>query len=163
MHSGSGTNVTSISASSTATESTAYILPGADGTSGQVLSTDGNGNLSWEDSGGDDRTIGGVFSTGAISSNLNNYDVDETQTYIRINATSNINLTGLDATDVEDGQTIIIVNVGTANITIRNQSSNSIAANRIITGGGNITLNTDGSVTLWYDAVSQRWRVRASF
>jgi hypothetical protein len=164
LHSGTGNNTTSLIANSSATTTTAYILPAEDGANGEFLSTDGAGNLSWESAGSsDNRTIGGVDSPGSISTDQNNYDIDETQTYIRIDATGNFDLTGLDATGVVDGQTIVIVNIGTGKINIRNQSTNSTAANRIITGGGNITLNTDGSVTLWYDATSQRWRVKAAF
>jgi hypothetical protein len=49
--SGSGTNKITFKSNSMATDIT-YTLPAQDGTAGQVLKTDGNGNLSWVDAGG---------------------------------------------------------------------------------------------------------------
>lgn len=48
--------------------STTYTLPSADGTSGQVLSTNGSGTLSWTSAGGGSGTVTSVSWTGGIVS-----------------------------------------------------------------------------------------------
>ena len=52
LYSSGGNFTTTIQANSTATSTETYILPATDGASGQVLSTDGSGQLSWASAGG---------------------------------------------------------------------------------------------------------------
>lgn len=53
----------------------------------------------------------------------------------------------------------VLVNVGSQSIVLANESSLSVAANRMITGtAGNITVAPSESVSLVYDGVSSRWR-----
>jgi hypothetical protein len=53
-----------------------------------------------------------------------------------------------------------IVNVGANTFNLANQNAGSVAANRIITGtGADIAIAADGSVLLWYDIATARWRV----
>jgi uncharacterized membrane protein len=57
---------TTLNASNTTINSVAYTWPGSDGTSGQVLSTNGSGTLSWDDAGtkiGDVKTSSGETAT----------------------------------------------------------------------------------------------------
>ena len=68
-------------------------------------------------------------------------------------------LTGIDATAVQDGDTVVLTNLGAATITITNQDVASLAANRIDLGSYSGTLATDDSCTLKYDTTSGFWRV----
>jgi len=70
---GDGTHYTTIAAHGTTTTSEAYTLPAADGTSGQVLSTDGNGVMSWASAATGDVTdvIGGL----GLDSDANSGDI----------------------------------------------------------------------------------------
>jgi len=53
----------------------------------------------------------------------------------------------------------VITNVGSNNIVLANQSTSSLAPNRIITiAGTTVTLAPNDSVTLWYDITTARWR-----
>src|SRR3989344_4374782 len=61
--SGGGTNYTGFKAPATLVGDVTYTLPTADGTSGQLLSTNGTGTLSWATGGG---TITGSGTTGQI-------------------------------------------------------------------------------------------------
>lgn len=63
--SGSGTNYSSFQAQAQAADIT-YILPAADGSSGQVLSTNGGGGLAWITAGGGSGTVTS-FSAGNLS------------------------------------------------------------------------------------------------
>jgi hypothetical protein len=73
------------------------------------------------------------------------------------NATTS-EITGIAAGS--DGRNLIIVNVGTDDIIIRNQAGLSSASNRVITGtGSNIKLSQNQSVIVVYDATTARWRV----
>lgn len=75
------------------------------------------------------------------------------------NATTS-NLTGIDATAVQDGDTFELTNVGTENILILSEELGSVAANRILTEDGfNHVLKPDGTATIRYDGTTSRWRV----
>ncbi len=59
-----------------------------------------------------------------------------------------------------DGMILYIFNTNSSTLTINNQNTGSLAANRIITHtGGNFNLSTVGGVTLIYDGSSSRWRI----
>lgn len=71
--SGSGTNYTALKAQAQAANVT-YTLPAADGTSGQVLSTNGSGTLSWATaSGGGGGTPGGLTGDYQINGGSNTF------------------------------------------------------------------------------------------
>ena len=112
----------------------------------------------WASSGSSGGTIYSVGSV-TLSTDQNDYVVDFTKTIIRINATSNMVITGIDASTATDGQMIIISSVGTSRVRIREQNTGSSAANRFITGVGNIDLYTNGIAAFIYDATTQRWRL----
>lgn len=58
-----------------------------------------------------------------------------------------------------DPRTLVLIATG-GPLILRNEDSDSTAANRIITGtGGDLTIPDEYGVTLRYDAVSSRWRV----
>jgi exopolysaccharide biosynthesis protein len=62
----------------------------------------------------------------------------------------------------QDGKIVILFNTTAQNMTIANESANSLAANRILTmsGADETTVGT-GNITLIYDSTAQRWIVTA--
>lgn len=76
----------------------------------------------------------------------------------RINATSNTNLSGIDATDVVDGQKITLLNIGTSRIRLRHETTSAPANQLILPGYANRNVERGESVTFIYDATSSRWR-----
>lgn len=75
------------------------------------------------------------------------------------NATTSV-ITGIDATDAEDGDTFKLTNVSANGIDIGHQDVASAAANRIITPTGvTYLLGPDESCEIIYDATTARWRI----
>ena len=71
-------------------------------------------------------------------------------------------LNGADITGVDggyDGRLLTIFNIGDR-LGVHNEGADSAPANRILTPGG-VVMNVpeNGSITLWYDYLDQRWRV----
>lgn len=117
--------------------------------------------LSYNDA-GNTLTIGTsgvvVLSPSGISTSQNNYDPGSGDV-IRLSASaSGVNITGL-VPRIEKLR--ILINIGSANnLTLNHQSSSSTAANRFITpNGGDYIVSPTGSVSLFYDDTSTRWRV----
>ena len=70
-----GTNYTAFQVGTQSGDVT-YTLPTADGSSGQVLSSNGSGVLSWADSGGGDLSFGGdTFGENKVIGSNDNYDL----------------------------------------------------------------------------------------
>jgi hypothetical protein len=70
---------------------------------------------------------------------------------------ANTSLTGIAGG--ADGRRLTIVNLGNAVIIVQNQDAGSAAANRIITTTLAATvIPAEGSMSLIYDATTQRWR-----
>ena len=68
-------------------------------------------------------------------------------------------LTGIVA-PAEDGTEIIVVNLGSADLTFINESLDSDEVNRfLLARGADMVLEADDIGTLIYDATSQRWRL----
>jgi hypothetical protein len=82
-----------------------------------------------------------------------------TASTIRLSTDASRNITGLAGG--ADGRIIIIHNVGAQNAVLLNESSASTTTNRFLFGS-DLTLAGDTSVTLRYDATSQRWRAITS-
>lgn len=76
--------------------------------------------------------------------------------YMRISSDAARNITGL-AGGVP-GRPLIITNIGSFGITLVAASASSLAANRIVTGVGNVLIAVSTGVSLIYDGVSSRWR-----
>lgn len=76
---------------------------------------------------------------------------------LRLNATTAINITGLAGG--YNGRRVTIVNVGSNQITIVNQSPLSLAANRFFTGTSDTTLVGGNTASLIYDSTSGYWRL----
>jgi hypothetical protein len=136
------------------------VLPADDGDSGEVLSTDGSGNLSWTAASGGGATVYDVDTPLQFSGNQNAYFLSTTNTVFRLDPSGNALIRGFDSAGFSDGQMVIVINVSSNNLQLRNQATQADAEDRIITPGGNtITLSENGSATLIYDGTSNRWRV----
>ena len=126
----------------------AIVLPIADGTSGQVVKTDGSGNWGW-----------------ASASTFASADVATSATIAALaSSTSMVRMTGSTATTIQGitagsaGQIIRILNVSSALITLSNQNSSATAANRILLPNGfNEIIYPNYAFELQYDATQSRW------
>lgn len=58
-----------------------------------------------------------------------------------------------------DGRWITWHNTGSNNLIFRNENALSTAANRLLLGGGDVTLRADGTAGFRYDATASRWRL----
>lgn len=93
-----------------------------------------------------------------ITSNQNNYAPGVAWLY-RLSTDASRDITGLAISQV-DGQFVRFCNVGSNNIVLKHQDTNSTAANRFLCGGAaDITLAADEQAEGWYDATTSRWRV----
>lgn len=114
---------------------------------------DGNGNQ-------------GTFSSTAtspaqITANQNNYNPGSRSHFQRWNSDASRNVTGLVfASASVDGETHVIVNVGSSNIVLVHQSASSTDINRFLNStGADITLSANQAADIVYDITTQRWRV----
>lgn len=100
----------------------------------------------------------GDISPTSISTSQNNYAPTGLSgaTVLRLTSSANVNITGL--TGGADGRFLTIYNIGTFNITLKNESGSSTAANRF-TSSGDVVLRGGECVNLSYDATSSRWRI----
>lgn len=98
-----------------------------------------------------------------ITADQNNYNPTNDGYYQRWSTDASRSITGLVFTSPGaqiGGQTHVIVNVGSNNIVLVNESASSTAANRFHNStGADITLAADQEVNCWYDATTARWRV----
>jgi len=77
---------------------------------------------------------------------------------LRLSTDASRTITGLK--DGEKNRFLYVLNVGSFNLVLANQSVSSDAANRIITGtGGNLTIAADTAEILYYDSTTVRWRI----
>lgn len=93
-----------------------------------------------------------------ITANTNDYAPTglSTANTLRLSTDASRDLTGL--TGGSDGRLMIVHNVGSNALVLKNESASSTAANRFALGGADVTLAANQSVTLQYDATSSRWR-----
>lgn len=93
-----------------------------------------------------------------ITANTDNYAPTglATANTLRLSTDASRDLTGL--TGGSDGRLMIVHNVGSNTLVLKNESASSTAANRFAFGGSDVTLAASQSVTLQYDATASRWR-----
>jgi|SRR5262245_703121 len=92
-----------------------------------------------------------------ITGDQNNYDLGDFGIVHRFTLDAPHTITGFVAPLV--ARFVIVLNVGSPNLSIANQSASSDAPNRVITrGGGSITIQGAEAIGLWYDLTDQRWR-----
>jgi hypothetical protein len=98
-----------------------------------------------------------IISPAAFAATQNNYNPAglADAVVLRLTSTGAQSITGIVAPATT--KTIIIFNIGAANIALTNASASSTAANRF-EFGGNKLLNPNEGITLWYDITTARWR-----
>ncbi|TGN09978.1 hypothetical protein [Leptospira bandrabouensis] len=95
-----------------------------------------------------------VITTSGI---INNLDISRVAVVKLTQATE---LTGLNSN--EEGRELVIFNDNTTPLTIKNESTDSTASNRIQTDtNSDVTIRQYGTVILKYDTVSSRWRIKS--
>lgn len=126
---------------------------------------------------GDGATAGGVrlakkniveiVSPAQITADQNNYSPTNLRHagVLLINSDAARNVTGmvpLTDTDSADGRTIQLYNNGAFNITLKDQSGSSTAANRFDLNSADVVLLPKTTITLRYDNSSSRWLIVGS-
>lgn len=103
--------------------------------------------------------LSGDISPAQITSNQNNYNPTGLSgaAILRINSDAARDITGLSGGS--DGREIRVYNVGSFNITLKDESSSSTAANRFALQA-DIVIAPDVGVILQYDSTSSRWRAQ---
>lgn len=99
--------------------------------------------------------IGQISTPSQITANQTNY-FPSSRSIWRLSSDASRTIFGL-----HPNFPVVLVNVGSQNIILANQSSSETTArNRIITGtGADVTLAADDTVELVYDVTTQRWRI----
>lgn len=106
-----------------------------------------------------------IFFTSTISPDQITADQDDytptdlsTAGIIRLSSDAARAITGLSGG--KQGRFIRLYNVGAFTITLNDEDSSSVAANRFTCpGSSNFAIQEAGSADLWYDGTSSRWRV----
>lgn len=100
------------------------------------------------------------MTTNSSSGALNNVSVADSSA-VRFSAATSITGFAAPSAPVDDGKSLIVANVSSAELTIVHQSTSSTAANRIDTGiDGDLTLAPGAAIELFYDTTTDRWRVK---
>lgn len=101
--------------------------------------------------------LSGVISPSSIGADQNDYSPTNLSisSTLRLTASAAYNITGLAGGAA--GRVIIIHNVGSYTITLKDESASSTAANRFALSV-DVVLGTDQSCILQYDVTSNRWR-----
>lgn len=99
-------------------------------------------------------------SPAALSTNTNDYAAGSNKSYFqRWNASTTVNVTGLSNSQV-DGQTHLLINVGSNDIVLKHQDAGSTAANRFLCStAADVTLSANQAADVIYDATQSRWLV----
>ena len=91
------------------------------------------------------------------SNGANNNITLPNKSFIRITGpTGAFNITGITKPDNPDGRVVILYNTTSQNMTITNDAT-STAANRILTGQGDVATTGIGIVSLIYSVTDARW------
>jgi hypothetical protein len=102
---------------------------------------------------------GSVSTPAQITADQNNYNPTGlgSSSILRISSDATRTITGL--VNLDGGAVVHLLNVGSNQISLANESASSSAANRFALTGSGFSITAGGSVMLFYDAVSSRWRV----
>lgn len=110
------------------------------------------------------RTISGGLVYGnsvtvAISSNVDNLVIPdlENTVLVRLDVSGNRSITGIIPVNTDDAQEIRVFNVGTGNLSFKDNDSGSDPENRFLLGGDK-NVQSDEGLTLIYDPDDDRWR-----
>lgn len=109
-------------------------------------------------------SAGGTFRTvpttpAQMTASQDNYNPGGVSRVQRWSSDASRNVTGLSISQV-DGETHMIINVGSNPIVLVNESASSTAGNRFTNStGADITLSANQAADIEYDGTSARWRV----
>lgn len=106
-------------------------------------------------------SLSGDISPAQITANQNDYNPTGLSgaSTLRLSTDASRDITGLAGG--ADGRILLIHNVGSYNLVLKDESGSSAAANRFALSS-DITLSTDQCAILQYDATTSRWRCLAS-
>lgn len=110
--------------------------------------------------------LSGVITPDSFATRQDNYNPTglSTSNNLRLTATSaasdNNVISGFAAPSTI--KTLCLTNIGTISIVLSNNSTNSLAANRILMPLSSFTIRADGAVYIQYDVTSSRWRIITS-
>jgi hypothetical protein len=137
---GNGPNFTALKAAASISNDVTYTLPPADGSTGQVLSTNGSGTLSWA-------VDGGAWSYSTKSANYSVLTTDANK-YFFVSGTSTITLPAPGT--VGSGFMVGVSNSGSNTVTVSPNAAETIggSASLSLAAGNSATLVTDG--TNWF-------------
>ena len=146
-----GTDFITLKAPNTLSGITTFVLPGADGTNGQILTTNGSGTLSFSSPASSSFTIAGGIGTDTFNTNetltfagtASEIETAVTNNQVQIGLPDSVTVTTALTTPTVNA-TNIKANDGTTAITITN-STGVVATNSDLTVGGNLYVN--GSTT----------------
>ena len=100
-------------------------------------------------------TVIDVDALRGATTTLNDVALSDHAFFRAINAGANVNLTGF--TGGENGRIIVVLNSTNKNITYQNENAGSAAANQLILGVANKTINPNQAVTFMYNTSLNRW------
>jgi trimeric autotransporter adhesin len=123
----------------------AYTLPATDGTNGQVLTTNGTGNVSWKTAGGGGGSSQWTTSGSNIFFNTGNVGIGTSTPTAKLDVAGNINLS--TTSSLTDGGTQALkINYAKGNFWSGNGGlSNTSGTNNTSGGSGTLNANTSGS------------------
>ena len=106
----------------------------------------------------------GINTPAQITANQNDYDPSDMgiTSVLRLSSDISRDITGIVPNLNGDGRLLILANVGTSSIVLKDESASSTASNRFALKA-DITLSADGGALLWYDGTSSRWRCIAAY
>lgn len=101
----------------------------------------------------------GAIDPPALTADVNDYAPADfaTAVRVRLSATGERSITGLVA--AEDGRAVILENMTAFDLTLKAQSTASVAANRFAAHADVVVPKSGGAVSIMYDITLQRWAV----
>ena len=102
-------------------------------------------------------SLKGILTPSTITSNQNNFNPPRlaNASVLRLETDASRNITGL--AQLENGQIMLILNIGLFDLVFIDESTSSDAVNRFALNG-NFTLAASEGISLIYDLASTRWR-----
>jgi len=102
----------------------------------------------------------GASVTVSLNANTNDFLIPDLENTVelRIDNSGNNDLTGIVVPDDNVAQWVILFNVGSGNINLKDNSGLSSANNRFLMGA-NKTMQPDEGLAMIYDDVDKRWRI----
>jgi len=119
------------------------------------------GSADWSSGSSRGATWGTPLTPSTLSGNVDNYAPTgwgSDKSHLRIDCGgSDREMTGLDSTGFQDGQSIIITNISNKVLKIQENDGSSSAANRFLIKG-ELKIEENESMMFIFDAISIRWR-----